>query len=645
MVKRYSSLADYLQDVHYDLFFDAVKKHIRERGYHSFSSCTFLISLCDVDLEDIHIRSVHASVTDSDIVDFVAAVEADVVLKGLGRRDYDADMKSEWVSVYFKGQLLDGLNMVTVIDVGEYRTGTFDKETTLSKYMVPYLYAEDLEKAAEDFLSRNCPRALETPMPVDIDEILFNLPLDMYRVPLPDNLFGMTYFTEEDVDIFDDETGEVIGQHIDPGTILINPNIFFMRNIGSEKNTIIHECLHWDRHRRFFELQKLLNPDLHAISCSVTEAKGSRDEGLEGALQWMEWQCNALAPRVQMPQRTTRAKLTEILKELNDEMPALSESDRMEMAICRLADFFKVSKFAAKLRAIELGFITAIGVLNYADGHYLPNFSFNPQALNKDETFIIDDRNATYEACVHPATKEKLDKGAYVYVDYVFCVDDDKYVTLDTHGDMILTDYARQHMDECCIKFKATHKHSATSGDAFYSMCALCRDMASDIYSEKNYGDDEQNSRVSNHAEQIKKQQQEAWYVIGILSRLPALFSATLLYHFENYEDENWKKGSLTEMELGMRTNYTDRQIRKFLNDENTKKEITATCALCIGLKLIPPFSEDLVGKSGHRWAITEEEYYYQRILKYRYKDSLEKINAHLIELGCRPWGGRSTGK
>ena len=94
-----------------------------------------------------------------------------------------------------------------------------------------------------------------------------------------------------------------------------------------------------------------------------------------------------------------------------------------------------------------------------------------------------------------------------------------------------------------------------------------------------------------------------------------------------------------------MRTNYPDRQIRKFLNDENTKKEITATCALCIGLKLIPPFSEDLVGKAGHRWAITEEEYYYQRILKYQYKDSLEKINAHLIELGCRPWGGRSTGK
>lgn len=98
-------------------------------------------------------------------------------------------------------------------------------------------------------------------------------------------------------------------------------------------------------------------------------------------------------------------------------------------------------------------------------------------------------------------------------------------------------------------------------------------------------------------------------------------------------------------MELGSRTNYSDRQIRKFMNDESTKKEITATCALCIGLHLIPDFSEDLVNKSGHRWAITEEEYHYQRILRYQYKESLVVINEHLKELGCHTWGGRSTGE
>ena len=644
MGKCYSSLSEYLQDLYYDNFFDAIKEHITKRGRNGFSSYT-LLDVNDVELDDIHIRSVRASASDSEFVDFVAAVEADIVLKGLGRRDYDADSKTEWFSVYFKGQLLDGLHMVTIINVNDFRSKPFDKETTLSKYMVPYLYAEDLEKEAEAFLDRYCRKALKTPMPVDIEEILFNLALDMYHAPLPDSLFGMTYFTEADVDIIDDETGEVVSQHIDPGTILINPNIFFMRNVGSENNTIIHECLHWDRHRRFFELQKLLNPDLHAISCSVTEKKGVKDSGLEGALQWMEWQCNALAPRVLMPQHTTRAKLTEILKRLNVEMPAASESERMELAICQLAEFFHVSRYAAKLRAIELGFTNAIGVLNYVDGRYLPSFSFNALMVGKDETFVIDSKNATYESCVDPTVKAKLEKGAYIYVDYVFCIDDEKYITQNEDGSLTLTEYARQHVDECCIKFKNKYRVSETSGDAFYTRCALCKNIASDVYNEANYVDDEQNSMVTQKAEKIKRQKREAQYVISVLSRLPALFSATLLYHFENYEDANWDKGTLTEMELGSRTNYSDRQIRKFMNDESTKKEITATCALCIGLHLIPDFSEDLVSKSGHRWAITEEEYHYQRILRYQYRESLVVINAHLKELGCHIWGGRSTGE
>lgn len=644
MRKRYSSLADYIQDAYYDEFFGSIRKYIRESGHSGYSSGSFLISLSEVELDDIRIRSVKAFASDSEFVNFVAAVEANIVLKGLGRRDYDADSKTEWFSVYFTGQLLDGLNMVTIIRVEDYRSERFDKETTLSKYMVPYLYAEDLEKEAEAFLGRYCRKALEAPMAVDIEELLFNLSLDMYHAPLSDNLFGMTYFTEADVEIIDDETDKVINQHVDPGTILINPNIFFMRNVGSENNTIIHECLHWDRHRRFFELQKLLNPDLHAIACSTTEKKGIKDSGLDGALQWMEWQCNALAPRVQMPQHTTRAKLNEILRELKANMPGVPESNRMEKAICILADFFHVSKFAAKLRAIELGFTTAIGVLNYVDDHYLPSFSFNALVVNKDETFVIDDKNATFESCVDPVAREKLERGSYVYVDCVFCVDDEEYVTLDANGNMTLTEYARQHMDECCVKFRATHKHSETSGDTFYTRCALCRNIASDVYNEMNYVDDEQNSFVSQRAEKAKRRKTEAQYIVDVLRRLPPLFTTTLQYHFDHFEKKGWKAGQLTEMQLGRWTNYSERQIRKFLTEESTTKEITATCALCVGLQLIPDFSDNLVDKSGYRWRLTEEDQHFKRILRYQYRNSLEFINEQLKELGCRTWGGRSSG-
>ena len=645
MSKSYSSFSDYLQDVYYDEIFKAIKDYIWKKGRSSFSSYA-VMDVRYLQLDDIHVKTVNTHLTDGDLIEFVAAVEADIILKGIGRRDYDADSTSQWYSVSFIGHLFNGLNMVTIKGVDDYRVDRFDKETSLSKYMVPYLYAENLEKEAEVFLKKYCPKALKEPMPIPIDDILMNLALEFYFAPLSSNVFGMTYFREADVDLIDSETGQVIPeQHIEAGTILINPDVFFMRNVGSLNNTIIHECLHWDRHRKFFELQKLLNTDLRALSCSVTENQNGKRTGLDGALQWMEWQCNALTPRVLMPKETTRTKLNQILVELKKEWPDVPDSERMQEAINRLADFFKVSKIAAKLRAIELGFTTAIGVFNYVDGTYLPSFSFNPQALNKDETFIISDQNATFEACVDPVSKSKLESGAYVYVDHVFCIDDEKYIEQDENGDMTLTEYARQHMDECCLKFKNNFKTSDTNGDAYYTQCALCRNIASKIVNAANYVDDEQNAQVSATAEIVKKRKREAQYIVNVLRALPRWFSESLLYHFDHYEDENYKPGELTEAEYGVRTNYSERQIRSFMTDEDTPKTIRATCALCVGLHLIPDFSEDLVKKSGHDWVPTEEQLHYKRFLHYQYKNSLSKINEQLVALGCKPWGGRLTGE
>lgn len=46
---------------------------------------------------------------------------------------------------------------------------------------------------------------------------------------------------------------------------------------GFEKSTIIHECVHWDKHYKFFELQKILIPELNSISCAVVG--GCKKEG------------------------------------------------------------------------------------------------------------------------------------------------------------------------------------------------------------------------------------------------------------------------------------------------------------------------------------------------------------------------------
>ena len=168
--------------------------------------------------------------------------------------------------------------------------------------------------------------------------------LTVYHAPLPNGIVGRTYFNGANVEAYENKARtETMEIAICPGTILVNPDVFFMRNIGSVNNTVIHECVHWDKHYKFFELQKLLNPELQSISCAVVEEYKKKPNQLENELSWMEWQANALAPKILIPAKTGKVKLSEILNR-----PRSSYHDRlrdgyvMELAISEFTDFFKV---------------------------------------------------------------------------------------------------------------------------------------------------------------------------------------------------------------------------------------------------------------------------------------------------------------
>lgn len=634
-MKQYASFEKYLEDKYYNDIHRAITGLILKRGRNNGFYSYTVLDPSYFQVDDIHVKTVSFHSTDGNRIIFNAAVEADVILKGMGKRDYDADVNNPWYTVSFTGYLSDGLNMVTITGVDEYSANKFDKNTTLSKYLVPYLYAEDIEKEAEKFLYKYCRQALKEPMPIPLDELMFNMGLELYEAPLPDNIFGKTYFAEATVDVFN-EDGEVVSQTIDPGTILLNPNIFFMRNIGSRNNTVVHECVHWDRHDKFFELQKLLNSDLSSLTCEVTEHMGQKDTGIEGALQWIEWQANALTPRILLPASTTRQKLNEILLRLHIENPERTESDIMEEAIQELADFFAVSKFAAKLRAIELGFSQAQGVWNYVNGKYLPSFSFKATALKKDESYIIDTRNACFEASLDDDVKAVLSKGDFIYVDNMFCINDEKYIMETEDGGCTLTVYARQHVDECCLKFKQKFKVNSAHGDAFYTQCSLCKDVDAAAYCECNYIDDEDNQNVEQRATELKKLKVEGGRVMEIYRSLPMSFSGTLDAHMKRLEKEDGRK--MTNMELALRTGLSDRYIQD-LRKEEKNISLGTVCAICIGLHLHPIFSNDLIQKSRNNYPMNEEGFFDRFLIEHHYMDTLDLCNEKLAELGYHTWG------
>lgn len=88
----------------------------------------------------------------------------------------------------------NGLHNVKIVRVKEYNKDRFDKESALDHYLVPYLYSEDADTVAENFLNKHCKRALKTAMPLPVEEIVRDLGMQLFFAPLDDNIFGKTYF-------------------------------------------------------------------------------------------------------------------------------------------------------------------------------------------------------------------------------------------------------------------------------------------------------------------------------------------------------------------------------------------------------------------------------------------------------------------
>lgn len=184
----------------------------------------------------------------------------------------------------------------------------------------------------------------------------------------------------------------------------------------------MHEIVHWEKHQKFFEILALLNDDVDKLSCEVIpQAKPDDLEGVQKAIWWAEWQANALAPRILMPKALFVNLFEQIYKE-QAKTPYHFSGEIMERSIEKIADCFGVSRYAAKVRALQLGYKTAEGTFLHIDGHYHSPFTFNPEALSDYRTFVIDRRNFDRLRLNNERFGEMITTGEFVYTGCVVCV-------------------------------------------------------------------------------------------------------------------------------------------------------------------------------------------------------------------------------
>lgn len=630
MSKSYRSFAAYIEDVYYDNFHGRLKNYIYQNKDRMNLSSFSVPDPSYAGLDDFHVMGVSFHESDNDRIDFQVTVQADIEISGKSRRDYDSDMVDRWFSVSCSAILRDGIRNFSIRDISEYSSERFKAEDALTKYLVPYVYAKDLDKHAEKFLQKYCPQALETPMPLPIMEIIDKMGLTVFYAPLSDGIFGQTYFNTATVEIYTSaDQREVISTEIQPGTILVNPDVFFMRNIGSRNNTIIHECVHWDKHYKFFELQKLLNPEHQALSCAVVEDYRKNPNQLEEELSWMEWQANSIAPKILIPEKTGKAKLTEILQRLRRGYKGtIRDGYIMELAISEFADFFKVSTTAAKIRAFELGFEQAAGVFNFVDGVNYPPFSFKKGSLKSGQSFIIDRNNAIIESFFNSELVEDIRAGRFIHAGGMMVINDPKYVQKAEGCEATLTDYALEHADECCLVFDRTTRVSTHYDDSFYRICFLCRDADSKSFVEAKYNPKEgKNEDVAKRAREMAAISEEAKRISDILAEVPSSFCGTLDYHIERRKYTNEK--------MEERSGISSRMIQDYRKKKDAKPTLQSVLALCIGLNLHPSFSYDLIAKAGYNIMIaSEENLIYRYLIDNHHMENIYMWNEKLRDAG-----------
>lgn len=338
---------------------------------------------------------------------FDVLLEADFGISETDRNTDRFDEVRQWFKVFCLGDLSCGLDDFTIITVEVY-TSRRKQQKPMSDALVPIIYKEQLENVARDFLTKHYPEALNGTTAICPLELARRMGLAVVEKNITSDasIFGQIFFVDCEAEHYNCEDDVLETIPVNAGTIFVDPSNFFLRNLGSIYNTIVHECVHWHLHRKAFELERLYNEEATQIECQVSG--GIKKGAFRTATDWMEWQANALTPKIQMPLQAVKIKTSECIRKYFKEQQTNKIIDVMELVIDSIADFFGVSRQAAKIRLYEIGYEEAAGTYVYLDGRYVKPHTFKKGFLKANQTFSICARDAIVQSFIRPELEQAL---------------------------------------------------------------------------------------------------------------------------------------------------------------------------------------------------------------------------------------------
>lgn len=427
---------------------------------------------------------------------------------------------------------------------------------------------------------------------------------------------GRLYLKKSTATIYDSSSYPIERRYenepIERGAILLNYNHYYKGYKYDDIIILAHELVHWALHQSYFLLLQLLDDSFEAMNCT-SESIAFKDtmSSREKAYWYAEWQANELSIRVAMPKHLVIEAIAEYKSETHycDNDKYFFTGRYYEGLIERLGKWFNVPSVLVKKRLRQLGYDFADGTLLFVDDKYYEPFSFAPDSLNENETFVIN--RASYDKLMseNKDLAELINSGSYIYLGNVVCVYDAKYIVpVGENGKIsfILSDYAREHADECCLIFKATSKILVNEHYELYSQAYLSKLESNKYGVEKDtvfeLSSDANKDRAA-FLEKRKENKKSEEILENMKSNGVCSFADALRYHIER------KKLSIAKFIKisGLGENI----IRSYLVQPSSQKfrnpSLDKVMIICNSLQLEYKLAIDLIQRAGF-YLNTDEE-------------------------------------
>jgi len=549
-------------------------------------------------------------------------------------------ISSHAVSHYYRmtvhGDVLKRLSDLCVDGVEEITEELLPEETVLSLFGLPNITSEQLEDRAEELHAKLCSGIKitnENKYRFPVIGIKEKYQMKLWPADLPDHCFGRLYLKNSTATIYDHlHMEQPYANHpISRGTILLNRKYYTNELIPDDIITVTHEFVHWKLHQVYFIILHILEDEFDVMNCTSEPMILSNDMSMkEKAYFYAEWQANELAVRTAMPEHLVNEAIAEYE---NNHSNLLHDGTFYENMLCSLAwGNFNVPLVIMKRRLRQLGYDYADGIWIIVNGGYVQPVSFAHSTLKENETFVIDRKH--YNKMLHEDSDfaELINSMKYIYAECAVCIFDAKYIKLDESSQFVLSDYARKHMNECCLRFEYVHKSAVTVGDALDKNIYFCR-----LYTAEEYGrsDDDGHYVLSEAAKNDMAAFFEEHYQIldDMKEKNIVSLHDALLYHK--------KRKKLTYAQIAERSGLTKEVIDSYFAKPGTSKyrniSLERLMILCNALQLEKNIALDLLKRA--RLTLNEDERqdrYYHYLLSIT-NASLEAWNQILIEADLSP--------